>query len=158
MRFDHLIKSNMDALIEDLKGCIQIPSLYQQDDSGYPYGKPVQDCLEYVLKCAAKLGFSTVNMDNQVGWCEYGEGEEMIAVLGHLDVVPEGDGWTVPPYESVVKDGQIYGRGTLRRPRRCPQNPAQICFPEITKTPDPRIRGFSIIPASVNRPSDGKIM
>ena len=113
MKFLNTIQNNMDDLISDLQGCIQIPSVYTEDDSGYPYGKPVQDCLEYVLKCAEKLGFSTVNMDNQVGWCEFGEGEEMVAVLGHLDVVPEGDGWSVPPYSGLVRDGRIYGRGTM---------------------------------------------
>ena len=113
MQFQNLIEKNMDGLLADLQGCIRIPSVYTEDTSGYPYGKPVQDCLEYVLGCAEKLGFSTVNMDNQVGWCEYGSGEEMVAVLGHLDVVPEGDGWTVDPYGGEVKDGRIYGRGTM---------------------------------------------
>ena len=113
MKFLNLIEKNMDALIADLQGCIRIPSVYTEDNSGYPYGKPVQDCLEYVLACAKKLGFTTANMDNQVGWCEFGEGEEMVAVLGHLDVVPEGDGWTVDPYGGEVKDGRIYGRGTM---------------------------------------------
>lgn len=113
MRFSNLIHNDMDGLIRDLQGCIQIPSLYQEDGSGYPYGKPVQDCLEYMLKLADSMGFETVNMDNQLGWCEFGTGEEMVAVLGHLDVVPEGDGWTVPPYGGVVKDGRIYGRGTM---------------------------------------------
>ena len=113
MRFNEQIKDMMPQLIEDLQGCIRIPSVYQEDDSGYPYGKPVQECLEYVLSCAEKLGFETHNMDNQVGWCEYGSGEEMVAVLGHLDVVPEGDGWTVPPYEGLVADGKIFGRGTM---------------------------------------------
>lgn len=113
MHFEHLINENMDALVRDLQGCIRIPSVYQEDSSGYPYGKPVQDCLEYVLKLASDMGFETVNMDNQLGWCEFGSGEEMVAVLGHLDVVPEGDGWSVPPYEAVVKDGRIYGRGTM---------------------------------------------
>ena len=113
MKFRNNLEKNMDALIADLQGCIQIPSVYTEDGSGYPYGKPVQNCLEYVLNCAEKLGFTTVNMDNQVGWCEYGQGEEMVAVLGHLDVVPEGDGWTVAPYGGEVKDGRIYGRGTM---------------------------------------------
>ena len=113
MQFQNLIQKNMDALVADLQGCIRIPSVYTEDSSGYPYGQPVQDCLEYVLGCAKKLGFATVNMDNQVGWCEYGSGEEMVAVLGHLDVVPEGDGWTVDPYGGEVKDGRIYGRGTM---------------------------------------------
>jgi len=65
------------------------------------------------IDVAQKLGFSAGHMDHQVGFCEYGEGEEMVAVLGHLDVVPEGEGWSVPPYEGLVKDGRIYGRGTM---------------------------------------------
>lgn len=113
MEFRSLIQQNMNALISDLQGCIQIPSLYKDDDSGYPYGADVHRCLEYMLGRAEALGFKTGNLDNHVGWCEYGEGEEMVAVLGHLDVVPEGDGWSVPPYGGVVKDGRIYGRGTM---------------------------------------------
>ena len=113
MRFNDLLEKSMPELIRDLQGCIRIPSVYQADDSGYPYGKPVHECLEFMLKCAADMGFRTHNMDNQVGWAEYGEGEEMVAVLGHLDVVPEGDGWTVAPYGGEVKDGRIFGRGTM---------------------------------------------
>ncbi len=113
MRFQALIEQNQPALLDSLQKCIQIPSLYQEDDSGYPYGKPIQTCLEYMLQLSQSLGFRTYNMDNQVGWAEYGEGEEMVAVLGHLDVVPEGDGWTVPPYEGRIVDGRIYGRGTM---------------------------------------------
>ena len=48
MKFLNTIEKNMDALIADLQGCIRIPSVYTEDNSGYPYGKPVQDCLEYV--------------------------------------------------------------------------------------------------------------
>jgi len=113
VRFHSFIEENKDALIRDLQGLIRIPSVYAEDGSGYPYGRPVQDCLEYMLALAEKMGFFAVNMDNQLGWCEYGEGEEMVAVLGHLDVVPEGEGWSVPPYEGLVRDGRIYGRGTM---------------------------------------------
>ena len=113
MDFRKFAEEHRDALIADLQGCIRIPSVYADDESGYPYGKPVQECLEYMLETARRLGFPVHNMDNQVGWCEYGQGEEMVAVLCHLDVVPEGDGWSVPPYEGLVKDGRIYGRGTM---------------------------------------------
>ena len=113
MRFNELLEKSMPELIRDLQGCIRIPSIYKADDSGYPYGKPVQECLEYTLKLAENLGFTVHNMDNQLGWAEYGEGEEMVAVLGHLDVVPEGDGWTTDPYGGEVRDGRIYGRGTM---------------------------------------------
>ena len=113
MRFNELLEKSMPDLIRDLQGCIRIPSLYQADDSGYPYGRKVQECLEYTLQLAEKLGFAVHNMDNQLGWAEYGEGAEMVAVLGHLDVVPEGDGWTVDPYGGEVVNGRIYGRGTM---------------------------------------------
>lgn len=31
---------------------------------------------------------------------------------GHFDVVPAGDGWSIDPYEGIVKDGKLYGRGS----------------------------------------------
>lgn len=107
------IEQSKEDLIRDLQGCIQIPSVEAHDGSGYPYGEQVHRCLHYMLDTAARLGFPVHNMDEQVGWCEYGEGEEMAAVLCHLDVVPEGDGWSVPPYEGRVMDGKIYGRGSM---------------------------------------------
>jgi succinyl-diaminopimelate desuccinylase len=30
---------------------------------------------------------------------------------GHIDVVEAGHGWTVDPFEGVVRDGRVYGRG-----------------------------------------------
>lgn len=30
---------------------------------------------------------------------------------GHTDVVPPGANWTVPPFDGVVQDGRLYGRG-----------------------------------------------
>ena len=48
-----------------------------------------------------------------MGWIEYGDGEEMAAVLGHLDIVPLGEGWKYPPLGCEIHDGQMYGRGVL---------------------------------------------
>lgn len=113
MELYDIIDRSQDALVRHLQGCIQIPSVQASDGSGYPYGENVHRCLHYMLDTARELGFAVHNMDEQVGWCEYGEGDEMVAVLSHLDIVPEGEGWTVPPYEGRVVDGKIYGRGTM---------------------------------------------
>jgi len=112
-RFGAIIDKNMDAMLRDLQGCLRIPSVYAEDNSPYPYGKNVQDCLEYVLRSASAMGFETVNMDNQLGWCEYGQGEEMVAVLGHLDVVPEGEDWTQSPYGAEIVGDRLYARGAM---------------------------------------------
>ncbi len=37
--------------------------------------------------------------------------KETAIISTHLDVVPAGPGWNVPPFEGVIKDGRIYGRG-----------------------------------------------
>lgn len=113
MQFAELLEKSKKEMLENLQKCIRIPSVYADDESGYPYGQQLHDCLTQVLELAESMGFETYNMDEQLGWCEYGTGEEMVVVLGHLDVVPEGDGWSVPPYEGVSKDGKIYGRGAM---------------------------------------------
>ena len=69
------------------------------------------ECLHWVLDLAASMGFRTGSMDDMVGWAEYGEGDTLVAVLGHLDVVPAGTGWTKPPFGGVIEDGRLYGRG-----------------------------------------------
>lgn len=102
-----------DELLETLQTLIQIPSVRGETEADAPYGRKVRECLDAALETAERLGFKSCNMDNQVGYCEYGEGEEMVAVLAHLDVVPEGDGWTVEPYGGIIADGRIYGRGSM---------------------------------------------
>lgn len=77
-----------------------------------PFGEGIHKALLYCLQLSENLGFNTVNVDNMIGYAEYGHGDEMIAVLGHLDVVPEGEGWTYPPYAAEIHNGKIYGRGT----------------------------------------------
>ncbi len=100
-------------LLTCLQENLQIPSVQGDAEDGAPYGIEVRRSLEHVLSAAEKLGFRTVNVDGHLGWCEYGEGEEMVAVLGHLDVVPAGDGWSFDPWGGEIRDDRIWGRGTM---------------------------------------------
>lgn len=106
------IMSMKDEIIKSVQECVQIKSVEEEPKDGMPFGEGVHNSLEYCLQLSEKLGFKTVNVDNMIGYAEYGQGDEMIAVLGHLDVVPEGDGWTYPPYAAEIHNGKIYGRGT----------------------------------------------
>jgi len=114
MAFDKYIQADSEALVSALSAVISVPSVLADDGSGYPYGKACEDCLRLVLEMASGMGFKTEYVDGHCGWCEYGSGEEMVAVLAHLDVVPEGEGWkAAKPFGGEVIDGRIYGRGAM---------------------------------------------
>jgi acetylornithine deacetylase/succinyl-diaminopimelate desuccinylase-like protein len=40
-------------------------------------------------------------------------GGRALLLLHHMDVVPPGPGWTVPPFTGLVKDGLLWGRGAV---------------------------------------------
>ena len=80
---------------------------------GKPFGEEVDACFAEALTLCHELGFETTDMDRYIGWCEIGTGDEMVAVLGHLDVVPEGEGWHHPPYAAEIEGGRLYGRGSI---------------------------------------------
>ncbi len=111
--FKEYIISHRDEMIKDLEKMIKIPSkLEGYDNPEYPFGKNVDEALNEFLKIAESLGFKTKNIDKKCGYVEFGEGEELVGIIGHLDVVPEGEGWTYPPFELTIKDDILYGRGT----------------------------------------------
>lgn len=113
MELKNLVEQQREALLKTLQACIQIPSVQEEDGSAYPYGANIQRCLGFMLNTGKELGFKTENLDNQAGWCELGEGEEMVAVLGHLDVVPAGEGWHGDPFSGEIRDGKVFGRGSM---------------------------------------------
>ena len=112
--FKEYIESKKDEMLVDLDSMIKIPSKLQgYGNQDYPFGKNVDDALNKFLEIGKKLGFRTKNIDKYCGYIEFGEGEELVGIVGHLDVVPEGEGWTYPPFELTIKDNVLYGRGTI---------------------------------------------
>lgn len=105
-------KQYHEELIKSIVENIQIKSVEETPEEGMPYGRGPAMALKNVLDLSERLGFRVVNMENHVGYAEIGEGEEMIGILGHVDVVPEADGWELPPFSGAIKDGYMYGRGT----------------------------------------------
>ncbi len=104
-----------EAYIEDLKKLIKIPSVIGDKEPGAPFGKDIDNALDMMLKIAEDLGFKIYkDPDGYYGYSEVGEGDELIGVLGHLDVVPAKDveQWETPPFEPEVREGKLFGRGT----------------------------------------------
>jgi succinyl-diaminopimelate desuccinylase len=100
-------------MVEALQGVLKIPSLEAGAEPTAPFGPACREALDYTLKLCESLGYSTHDDEGYAGHAEFGVGEEMVAALGHLDIVPEGEetSWSVPPYGATIKDGYIYSRG-----------------------------------------------
>lgn len=93
---------------------INIPSVFtDNDDSITPFGEDTVKALEYVLDLGKSFGFRTKNIDNKCGYIEFGEGKELLGIIGHLDVVPADDTWTYSPFNSTIDNNKIYGRGAI---------------------------------------------
>ncbi|MBF4693285.1 dipeptidase PepV [Fusibacter ferrireducens] len=113
MTFEKTVQLFKDEVIQSTRELIQIKSVKAPAQGDMPFGKGIQDALEYTLSLGDALGFKTKNMENHVGYIEFGEGKEMVGILCHLDVVPEGDQWTYPPFSATIANDRIYGRGAI---------------------------------------------
>ena len=112
-RVDEWIDEHKPELIKDMQECLRFPSLEGKAEEGMPFGKNVNDCLESTLAMARRLGFEAHSLDGYCGYVDFGEGEEMLGILAHLDVVPTGDGWIYPPFAAEIHDDKLYARGSL---------------------------------------------
>jgi succinyl-diaminopimelate desuccinylase len=125
MKYLDLISEYKDEMVRTLQELISIRSVADEASEGAPFGKGVQEAFEYMLKRGKEEGFLIENVDNYGGHIEFGgytldsEGqiaersEEIMGILGHLDVVPEGKDWDYDPYGGEIVDGRIYGRGAI---------------------------------------------
>lgn len=115
-KIKNIVNENSKDMIESIKAAVRINSVMDEDTAteSMPFGKGVDESLRKTLEIAESLGFKTVYKDGYYGYAEIGEGEELIGILGHIDVVPIGDEskWKFPPFSATEEDGYIYGRGT----------------------------------------------
>ncbi|MCQ6274435.1 dipeptidase PepV [Bacillus sp. V3B] len=112
--FDEVMKRKA-ALILDTQKLLQIKSVLDEENTSpdAPLGHGVKEALQYMLQMGENDGFVSKNVDNLAGHVEFGQGEECLGILCHVDVVPEGDGWSSDPYKAEIRNGKIYARGAI---------------------------------------------
>ena len=120
-----LIEQYREEIIKTLQELIAFKSVTAAPLEGAPFGAGVQEAFGYMLSKAKADGFDTENIDNYGGHIEFGgylldeEGDivgtsdEIMGILCHLDVVPEGKDWDYEPFGGQIADGRIYGRGAI---------------------------------------------
>jgi dipeptidase, putative len=124
MNYLDLIDKNKDEMIKTLQELVSIKSVESEAEGNAPFGKGVQEAFEYMLQKGKAEDFDTENIDNYGGHIDFGgyfldeEGDivgtndEVMCMIGHLDVVPEGKDWDFDPYGGEIADGKLYGRGS----------------------------------------------
>ena len=110
---DNKMLEYKDEMIESIRQSMRINSVRGEACQDAPYGVGPKIALDHMLMLGKSMGFKTGCADNRIGWIEYGEGEEMVGVLGHLDIVPAGDGWEHPAFGAEIHDGVLWGRGCV---------------------------------------------
>lgn len=112
-KIDEWIDSQSKKIVEDTSKLVQIKSVRETPEPGMPFGQGPYEALKWVLDKSEALGLTAQWMDGYAVFASYGEGDQTIGVLSHVDVVPEGSGWQFPPYGGLVIENKIYGRGAM---------------------------------------------
>jgi len=95
---------------------LKVPTVlqkYNEEDLDAPFGVPIRQALDLMLAYGESDGFQTKNIENYAGHIEMGDGEEVLGILGHLDVVPAGGKWNYPPFGAIIENGKVYSRGAM---------------------------------------------
>lgn len=113
MNLQEIALGYKEDVIKSIKEAVAIRSVEEEPSPGKPFGNGPAEALKYFLDLGREMGFEVENFDNYAGHIDFGDGEEIMGILGHVDVVPEGEGWTYPPYGGEIAEGKIYGRGVI---------------------------------------------
>lgn len=113
------IKSKRDELVSLARDLVRIPTVN-------PPGDAYRPCAELIGRRLGARGFAVeyVRAEGAIGDSDRYPRTNVVARIegagpgpcvhfnGHIDVVAAGAGWTVDPFEGVVRDGRLFGRGS----------------------------------------------
>lgn len=101
-----------EEMLADIAELVEIPSVCDEGEGGYPYGRHCAQALLKMGQLADRYGFEWKNHDWHAVSIRYGKGPQQLGIWGHLDVVPAGDGWIYEPFQCNQKANFLIGRGT----------------------------------------------
>jgi len=112
-KIDKFIEKNRDKIVDDICDLVKIKSVSEDGTDTPPYGQGCKQVLDQALKMSSEMGFEIDNCDYYCGSASLKHHDKgpYIGFWGHLDVVPEGEGWNYPPYSPTMYDGYLIGRG-----------------------------------------------
>lgn len=113
-KIDEKILQYKEDMIKSIERLVNIPSIEGASCIDAPFGEFSKKALLEALDISKEMGFKTKNIQNAIGYAEYGDGEDYVGIIGHVDVVPANEeDWITPPFKMDIRDGKLYGRGVL---------------------------------------------
>jgi succinyl-diaminopimelate desuccinylase len=100
-------------LVSDVIKLVNIRSVKEAPAPNQPFGPGPAAVIDQGLELGKRYGFETENDDHfSLSFILKGNTEKELGIISHVDVVPEGNGWTYEPYNAQVVDGYIVGQGS----------------------------------------------
>ena len=110
---DSFIAEHEEEIFAAIARLVAINSVEGEAAPGAPFGPGPARALAEGLALAEELGLKAVNCEDHIGYAALGEGEDYLATITHLDIVPTGEGWSADPFVMREREGYILGRGVM---------------------------------------------
>jgi succinyl-diaminopimelate desuccinylase len=99
-------EEELQSILEQLIRCPSDYPLHSEEEAAR--------CVQTLLKSEgidAQLQYAAPGRPNVIAHIKGSHPGKRLVFNGHLDIVPPGKGWTDDPYEPVMRDGFLFGRG-----------------------------------------------
>ncbi|MEM6887079.1 MAG: dipeptidase [Pseudomonadota bacterium] len=116
MSYADYLDTHQARFVEELCRFIRIPSVSAKPENT----KDVRAAGQWVVDRLTAAGIENAEMLDTAGhpvvcadWLHAGQDKPTILIYGHFDVQPAEpfELWTSPPFEPIIRDNRIYGRG-----------------------------------------------
>lgn len=106
-------KEHEEEMIDDIRSLVRIRSVSGEPDGNGPFGSSCREVLDEFFRMGRSYGFQTAECDGYAGEVTYGCSPNEIGIIGHLDVVDEGEGWEYPAFDVTRIGDYLIGRGVM---------------------------------------------
>lgn len=115
-QIEEYIDANWDQVVADIEALVSVASVENLADAaeGAPFGPGPREALDRALAIARRMGLQAHDCEGYMGYADLpGASDTQIGIIGHVDVVPAGPGWSFEPYGVTHRDGYLLGRGVI---------------------------------------------
>ena len=108
--------AHWDEVLADIGALVKVASVEDLNAAmpNAPYGPGPREALDVALSIASRMGLDAHDCEGRIGYADLpGKSSTQIGIIGHVDVVPAGPGWSFNPHDVTRREGYLLGRGVI---------------------------------------------